>query len=391
MKRIVIFLISAIIISSCAGTKKQMQRGNYDIVISKCVKKLVKKPDSQEHSSMLDKAYKLANDQDLERIKYLKTENNPDNWDEIFNRYANLKDRQSLVRTVLPLKLGGRSINYEYIDYDAEIVRAKKNAAEYYYTNGKQLLQNKDKESYRNAYYQLTRAQQYAGSSYPDLNDLINKARLMGISKVLVKVENSSRIMISPDFQDQLLSFSAQDLNSEWVEYQLRNFGKDADFDYVAVVHLIDIVVSPEDTRNIDRIYKKDVQDGFEYAKDSRGNVMKDTAGNDIKIPKYKTLQCTLIETSQRKAVNIRGEVEITQLKPTRKLLVKEPIGAENVFANSSARAVGDNAALDDEARQKVKNPLVPYPSDIQMIYNTSETLKPAIRNAIANNRRYIY
>jgi len=112
--------------------------------------------------------------------------------------------------------------------------------------------------------------------------------------------------------------------------------------------------------------------------------------GNDIKIIRYKTLQCTLIETSQRKAVNIKGEVEIIELQPTEKLLVKEPIGAENVFSYSSARAVGDEGALDDEAKAKIKNQIMPYPSDLQMIFNTAETLKPAIRNSINNNRRYI-
>ena len=368
-----------------------MQRGNYDTVINKTVKKLVKKPDSEEDARLLDKAYKLANDRDLERVRFLKMENNPNNWDEIFVRYENLKDRQSRVRTVLPLKLDGRSVNYEYIDYDAEIVQSKRKAAEYFYTNGKKLLSNPDKASHREAYYQLNRAQQYSGNSYPDLNKLILQARNMGISRVLVQVENSSRILIAPDFQDELLTFNAQDLNSEWVEFHLRHLNEKIDYDYLAVIHIINIAVSPEETKNIDKIYKKDVENGFDYAKDSRGNVMKDTSGNDIKIPRYKTLQCTLIETTQRKAVNIRGEVEIIELLPIKKLLVKEPIGAENVFANSSARAIGDDGALDDEARQKIKNQFIPYPSDIQMIYNTAETLKPAIRNAIYNNRRYIY
>jgi hypothetical protein len=390
MKKITLFLIAAILFSSCGGTKKQMQRGNYDVVINKTVKKLIRNPNSTEDASLLDKAYKLANDRDLERVKYLKMENNPNNWDEVFSRYEGLKDRQAKVRTVLPLNLGGRSISYEYINYDAEIIEAKRKAAEYFYANGKKMLQNPDKESHREAYYQLIKAQQYSGNSYPDLNELITRARYMGISRVLVQVENSSRILISPDFQNELLTFNAQDLNSEWVEFHLRNLKDKMDYDYMVVIHIIDIMVSPEETRNLDKIYKKDVQNGFDYAKDARGNVMKDTAGNDIKIIRYKTLQCTLIETTQRKAAYIKGEVEIVELQPKQKLLIKEPIGAENVFTNSSARAIGDDGALDDDARVKIKNQFIPYPNDIQMIFHTAETLKPAIRNAIYNNRRYI-
>lgn len=390
MRKILLLLVSAILITSCGGTKKQLQRGNYDAVINKTVKKLVKKPDSEEDARLLDKAYRLANERDLERVKYLKLENNPNNFDEVFGRYESLKARQERVRTVLPLNLDGRSVNYTFVDYDAEIVQAKRKAAEYFYVNGQKLLKNPDKQSQREAYYQLIRAQQYSGDSYPDLNELITRARFLGMSQVLVQVENSARILISPDFQDELLAFNAQDLNTEWVEFHLRPLSKEVEYDYYVIIHLIDIQVSPEETKNIDKIYKKDVENGFDYAKDARGNVMKDTAGNDIKIIRYKTLQCTLIETTQRKAVNIKGEVEIIEMQPIEKLLVKEPIGAENVFNYSSARAVGDEGALDAEALQKIKNQPMAYPSDMQMIYNTAETLKPAIRTAINNNRRYI-
>ena len=367
-----------------------MQRGMYDAVISKSVKRLIKDPGSAEDARLLDQAYRIANEQDLERIKYLKMENNPNNFDEIFGRYESLKGRQRLVRTVLPLNMDGKSLNYEYIDYDAEIVLAKRKAAEYYYTNGKKLLQNSDKDSYRNAHDQLVRARNYSGDGYPDLNELIIKARNMGISRVLVQVENSSRIIIAPDFQDELLAFDTQGLNSDWVEFHFRHLNDKIDYDYYVSIHLLDILLSPEETKNKDLIYKKEVEDGFVYALDAKGNVMKDSAKNDIKIKKYKTIQSTLIETSQRKAVQIRGEVEILELKPMKKLMVKQPIGAENVFQNVSARAIGDQAALDDEARQKIQKGPVPYPSDLQMIFNTAETLKPAIRNAIYMNRRYI-
>jgi len=390
MNKILISFISVLLIASCSSTKKQMQKGNYDAVINKSVKRLVKEPDNGEDVKLVDRSYKLANERDLERIKYLKMENNPNNYDEIFSRYENLKARQALVRNVLPMNLNGRTINYEYIDYDTEIITAKRKAAEYYYTNGKKLLQNSDKESFRVAHDQLVRARDYSGDGFIDLNELIIRAKNMGLSRVIIQVDNSSRILISPDFQNELLSFNTQGLSTNWIEYHLRHLNEDIDYDYIISVHIMDIAVSPEETKSKDIAYKKDIADGFNYALDARGNVMKDSAGNDIKIPKYKTVQCTLIETSKRKAVQIRGEVEIIELKPEKKLIVKQPIGAENVFEDISARAVGDQNALDEEAKQKIQKEPVPYPSDLQMIFNTAETLKPAIRNAIYNNRRYI-
>ena len=110
--------------------------------------------------------------------------------------------------------------------------------------------------------------------------------------------------MIAPEFRDELLTFNTQGLNSEWVEYHFRHLNDEIKYDYAVVINLLDIIVTPEESKQTDNIYKKDVENGFDYALDARGNVMRDTAGNDIKIPRYKTLQCTLIETSEHKGCN---------------------------------------------------------------------------------------
>ena len=390
MKKYLLFTFIALFLASCGSVNKKLQRGDYDGVINKSVKRLIKDPEDSEDIKLLDRAYKLANERDLERVKFLKAEDNPNNYEEIFQRYETLKARQARVRTVLPLNLNGRTINYAYVDYDAELVAAKRKAADYLYTNGQKLLNNGDKLSCREAYIELARAQEYSGDAFPNLNELIQEAHYNGMSRVIVEVQSGDRIMIAPEFRDELLTFNTQGLNSEWVEYHFRHLNDEITYDYAVVINLMDIIVTPEDTKDIDKIYKKDIENGFDYALDARGNVMKDTAGNDIKIPKYKTIQCTLIETAQHKEVTLKGQVEITQLIPELKLMVKEPIGAQNVFDHSSARAVGDQEALDEEALQKIKNGALPYPTDAAMILNTAETLKPAIRNAIYNNRRFI-
>jgi len=391
MKKILLLSLIALILGSCGSVNKRLQRGDYDGVIDKTVKRLIKDPTDKDDVQALDKAYKLANERDLSRIKLLKTENNPNNYDEIFRRYEALKARQQKVRVVLPLQLGNRSINYEYVDYDAQLVAAKRKAAEYYYEHGQKLLNNPDKESIRAAYHELSLAQQYSGDGFPGLNDMLLDARQRGMSRVIVEVQHGDRIMIAPEFRDELLTFNTNGLNSEWVEYHFRHINDEIEYDYAVIVNILDILISPEEVKTSDQIYKKEVEDGFDYALDARGNVMKDTAGNDIKIPRYKTLQCTMVETFQKKAATIRGQVEIIELIPQRKLLIKEPIGAENIFQHVSARAVGEVEALDAEAKQKLENEYIPFPPDAQMIFNTAETLKPAIRDALYRNRRYIY
>jgi len=154
-------------------------------------------------------------------------------------------------------------------------------------------------------------------------------------------------------------------------------------------VKLLTIAVSPDHSEDTDKVFNKRVSNGFDYVLDANGNVMKDTAGNDIKVQKFKDITCTLIETRQHKAVEIRGEVEILSLKPER-LIQKEPFGATNEFEHFSARAIGDLGALTDEALKKTEQEKVPFPTDVEMVMTCTETIKPAIRNAIYVNRQYI-
>jgi len=389
MRKILTIAAVALLVTSCGSVTKQMQRGNYDAVINKTVKKLIKKPKAEDAEAM-DRAYRLANERDLERIRYLVAENNPNNYDEVFNRYNALKARQQRVRTVTPITIDGRTYSYDYVDYDAEMIASKKKAAQYFYDNGKGLLENAlEKQDYREAYYQLMKASEYSGGQFDDIDKMIYDARMNGISRVIVEVSNQTPLKLPPQVEEDLVSFDTQGLGNEWVEYHFKHVADDIEYDYVVLVKLISIGVSPDETKDVDEIFTKKVADGFDYVLDDNGNVMKDTAGNDIKIQRFKEITCTLIETQQFKSVEIRGEVEITSLNPQR-LIQQSPFGASNTFEHSSARAVGDVGALTDAALEKTKNEKIPFPSDIEMVMTCTETIKPAIRNTIYANRQHI-
>jgi len=390
MKNLIPVIIAAAVLASCASSSRLMQQGRYDEAIDKAVKKLVKKPSSTEDAKVLDKSYKLANQIDEDRIKFLKQENNPESWDEVVARYSTMKDRQSRVRTVLPLKIDGQQINYTFVDYDQEIIDAKGKAADYFYKDARQLMKQNTKQSFRQAYDELVRAKTYRSGQFPDIDNLMAEARYRGISRVLVQVNNLTHLRLSEEFMDGLLEINTADLENMWVEYHLKDMDPSIDYDYNILINLEMINVSPENVSQNDKMFKKEVKDGFEYVLDKKGNVMKDSLGNDIKVPKYKTLSCTVIESFQQKAVRIEGNMEMQSTHPA-KLIKKEPIAAENVFEHRSARAIGDIEALDEKQLQLLQSKFLPFPTDGDMIFNCSETLKYAIRDAVYRNRRYIY
>lgn len=382
-----LFLTITLVLAGCTSSKKLLQRGNYDALIDRSVKNLIKNPNSEEDAEMLDKAYNLANERDQDRVRYLKLEGNPNTWDEVFSLYNNLKNRQAVVRKVLPLNVNGRNVEYEFVDYDIEIVEAKRNAAEYFYAHGRELMENNDKESYRQAYYELSRARDYSGGSYTDLDQLIDESKYRGMSRVLVEVVNRTLINLPQEFSDGLIAVNASQVNSEWVEYYTRRFEENINYDYYVNIVLQAINVSPDLVTDTDYIEKKTIEDGFDYVLDERGNVMKDTAGNDIKIKRYKEIQCTVIEQFQQKECTINGEVEFVSANP-QALMKRQPIAAATRFEHVSARAIGDINALSPEKKNLVDLEILPFPDDIMMIIDCTEALKRSINEAIRYNRR---
>ena len=387
-KAIVLYFALTIILSGCGSSKKQLERGNYDAAIATAVKQLRKDPDDAKQIATLERSYKIVNDQDNERIRFLKMEGRPQNWDEIYLIYKRLSDRQALVRTVLPLNAGNRTIEFPIIDYLPEMIGAKRKSADFYYAHGTELMKSGLKDSYRQAFAEFIRAKEYVGD-YEGIDNKIQEAKYLGMSRVYVSLLNTTIIKFPKEFEEDLLTVDLQALNSEWVEFHTINLDENTKYDYFINVNVRNIAVSDNQTAQRDSVIKRDVEDGFNYQLDSKGNVMKDSLGNDIRVKKYKTLQCALISTIQTKGCRIDGDIEIIQTNPN-KVIKKDPMGAQSNFENISARALGDIGALNASQLARTKSQIVPFPSDIEMVLRCSESLKMAIRGSIQSNRRLI-
>lgn len=388
-KGVLIIFAVTIILSGCGSSKKQLEKGNYDAAIATAVKQLRKDPDDARQAATLERSFNVVNEQDNERIKFLKMEGRPQNWDEIYQIYRRMSDRQALIRTVMPINAGGKTVEIPYVDYMTEMIAAKKKSADFYYAHGMELMKSGLKDNYRQAFAEFVRAKDYVGD-YESIDSKINEARYLGMSRVFVALQNTTPLKFPKDFEEDLLAVNLQALNSEWVEFHTLNLDSNTQYDYFINVNVKNIAVSPDNTSQRDSVIKRDVEDGYQYQLDKKGNVMKDSLGNDIKVKKYKTLQCALVSTFQTKTCRIDGDIEIIQANPN-KLLKKDPMGAQSTFENISARAIGDIGALNASQLQRTKTQIVPFPSDIEMVLRCSDNLKNAIRGSIQSNRRLIY
>lgn len=390
MKKLLVLLLVIIISSTCKSPEKLVLQGNYDAAIDKGIKKMIKGKADNEDKQLLDKSYQLANQRDNERIDYLITEGKPENWEEIYRRYSVLSTRQSKMQKVLPFSIDGQNVDYPYIDYNARIVEAKSNAADYFYNRGREQMALNTKEDYRSAYSNFQKVRNYRASDYPDLDKLIADAKYLGTSRVLVEVINTNRLPLPDDFYNNMLNINTSGLNTNWVEYHIERAGSKIEYDYLIRLFLQVINVSPGDYESTEYERKKTVKDGFDYALDSRGNVMKDSLGNDIKIPRYKELSCVVIETRQFKTATLKGEVEYTSLSPHR-VILREPIAGTSVFEHVYGRSIGNFDALNAEDRELVRLDKVPFPDDLSLLYDCTDILRQAFSDHIRSNRNRIY
>jgi hypothetical protein len=380
----------ALFLIGCKSASKLVEEGNYDKAIEKSVKKMLKGNAKTEDKQMLDRAYTLANQQDNERIKLLKLEGKPENWEQVYSFYMRLDNRQKQVRKVLPFQIKGSTYNYKQIDYSASIIEAKIKAAEYFYAYGKQLMEQGQKEQYRQAYYNFNKVKRYRESAYPDINILIDEARSLGVTNVLVDVSNASNVQFPADFYDKLLTLNSSSLNSTWTDYSFGRTNRTSNYDYYVTIELQNVLISPESYSTKETERKKKVNDGFDYVLDSRGNVMKDTLGNDIKIPKYKYISCILIEREQFKETTIEAQVVYLQSNPHR-IIKRESVGATSVFRHISAKAIGDIKALLPEDLELLNQDPLPFPNDISMIYDCLDPLKKAVEEILRSNKGSIH
>lgn len=386
MKHFFYFLLVTVIIASCTSSGEYMQRGQYDMAINKAKRKVIKKPSKEKEILVLEQAYKKANDADKERIEFLKKEGRPDNWDNIFNIYSQMKSRQDNIKPMLPLKLPskGRDATFEILNYDSEIINAKQKAAEYFYAHAMSLLEGGGKQNARNAYYELLQVKKYY-NNYKDVEAQLQKAKYMGTSFVIYKMVNKTPFPLPASFEEELTKISLNELNRDWVVYDVKP-NSNVNYDYTILVNMKVIDVSPEGLKEVHFDDFKQVPDGFKYELDARGNVKKDTAGNDIKVPKFKTISCKVIETQQNKKAMISGTLDFIDNR-TGQIIKTDPIMAESVFAHNSATAIGDINALKPENAAKLKNKPMPFPPGADMVLQAGQILKNMVKDIIWNNK----
>ena len=236
MKNLILIILIGALFASCASSTKYFQRGQYDLAIARAVKKIKKKPTKEKEILILEKAYTKANAKDNERINFLRLEGSPEMWDEIYTRYSSMKNRQSLVKDVIPLEIPstGRVVQFAMVDYDAEMINAKKKAAEYFYSHALTLLEKGDRENAKKAYFEFMRVKDLF-PNYQDVNEKLKESKFMATLKVIAEPipMHSRTFQLSNEFFDNKINeFLGTMPASEFVKFYTPKEAKAAGLEY---------------------------------------------------------------------------------------------------------------------------------------------------------------
>ncbi len=345
----------------------------------------MKKPGNVDELNVLKEAYRIANQKDNDQVKFLKESHDPSAWDDIYSLYNRLKYRQQQLERLNPNLLN--QINFKKIDYDSEIIEAKKKAADFYYKNGTNELLKGDRFSAREAYYNFQKVKNLY-PTYQNIDNLLNEALEKGITHVNFKILNQTNIMLPRNFETEIKKISLKDVNSMWINYDTRIVENNY-YDYTILLRLKSIVVSPGLVKEREYVETKEIEDGWQYVLDKKGNVMKDTLGNDIKVTKYATIKGFVLEVTMTKSAKLTGTLDFYD-NHSKQLIKTEPIMAETIFEHRFGEARGDLDALGNESKKLCSIKPLPFPTDEDLIFDTNEHLKNLAKNIIHTHKHVL-
>jgi hypothetical protein len=391
MKKFLLFNVFTFLLISCSSvknTQEAISNGNYDTAINIAMDNLKRnktKKRNQPYVFMLQEAFAKATAKDLDRINFLKKGQNPENIETIYAIYKNLKNRQEVIKPILPLPILKKDSNaeFQFRNYDDEIISNKNQLTDYLYLKARRLFDANNKFDYRTAFEDLEYIEKI-NPNFKDVRNLINVAHERGLDFVIVSMKNETQKVIPDRLEEDLLNFNTYGLNDLWTVY---HGAKDPEirYDFGLELNLRNIEVSPEQVREKQIIKERDVLDGFTYLLDKEGNQVLDKEGEKIKVDKTVKVRCELYQFTQFKSAKLLGQVKFIDLN-TKQTIETYPIESGYSFQHIYANFKGDKRALEDSFLDQIRLLVVPFPTNEQMIFDSGQDLKQRLKSIITRS-----
>lgn len=387
MRNLLYTLIIMALVSSCRTLEKMVERGEYDNAIVYATEKLAgKKKKKTKHVTALEEAFAKITKKDMDRIKYLEGNQNPENWDKIYDIASKIEYRQSRIDPFLPLISNeGYEANFNFVRTNEIKKQARDGAAAYYYNEGATLLKLAETEGikkYARSAFTLFEKANSRRENYKDSYALMDKAQKIGKVRIKIDVVNKSRTVVPEDFEKVILGLGVREMNTLWRSYSTQA-EINVDYDYHALLEINTIDVSPEKEFVRDHIDEKEIKDGYRFLKDDKGKFVRDTAGKKIKVEKFRHVTAFVTEIERQKAAIVSGNL-IYMTSKENDIISRKPMQVEALFSDYASSYRGDKRALCKHDHKRLKTYPERFPSDFELIMDASENLKQIFKTELS-------
>ena len=335
-----IFLCT-IFLFSCKSAEKLYNKGRYDEAVMLAAKKLQKKPGNAELLNVLQDAYRFAVNGHESNIRNLANSNSDLRWEHIYSEYQQLQALYEAIRRSPSV--------YDIVqptDYSSYLATYKEEAGNARYERGLELMDQDNKQSYRQAYYEFQKA-------------LALKPGDLSIKqKMQESYENAvTNVVIQPlnrfGYQYTNHDFDYRNFNYEILRYLNNNKGQ-----FVRYYSPSEARSGHLKTDNSVEMRFSDVNIGRYRDQRSTREVSKQVVSKEIIISKdsvvreYTTVKAKIITTIR--TINADGLLQATVRDYYDRRIWNDTYRGEYSWTYSFATYTGDERALSDEDKKLI-------------------------------------
>lgn len=273
VSRFSIFVLSLLIIG-CSTGKRSLEKGNYDQAVYKAVNRLQKNTDNSKALKTLTQAYNLAAGDHLDNIREAKLSSNVLRWENVLREYEALNALTDEIKRC-PSCRKAVQLPAKYI---LEISEAKLNAAAVRYALGLKLLEEKNRQSAKQAYFDFEKADQLS-PKYKDVIQKMDDAYWAAVIKVVVEPVETGRSIYrlsNEYFQNKIYEYLENYEHRSFIKFYTPKEARRQDLvpDQVLSLNFDDFVVGQTYIKErVEEVKRDSVKIGTANGKDVYGTV----------------------------------------------------------------------------------------------------------------------
>ncbi|MCF8238869.1 MAG: hypothetical protein K9I85_11975 [Saprospiraceae bacterium] len=391
MKTLYIYpVLLILLVGACRSPQRFYEKGKYTKSVEEALTLVRKGKAEDKDIRTLELAFNQINTREISQLEKLLNSPSPDRWEELLTVAERIEQRQEWIKPYLPITYprSGQPVSLRLYPLRDLIPQARIKAADRRIVLGEQALElaeTGDKKAAREAYGHFTQSLFFRPGDAAT-RKLQDRAETLSYSLMRLQIDNQARAFLPGSFRLQLEQTFASSVDHRWLRI-LPDGAPCRDCDLETMIVLTDVNVSPDKVDERKWKERNTVEDGFRYALDERGNVRKDTNGNDIKIAVYKEVWAEVFETRQFKGARLEGIMEVRDLRSGR-ILRRIPVAAETQFLAESVWFQGDKRALDPKTVKQLKNHPIPFPDEQDILADAADLFREEVGRQARENRK---